>query len=220
MSSAHDTMRGGMTTATRSDDQRDKGRTQDIGAAAGEALSQAGEAIQQTGRQAKDAAMSLATEASEKVKGLMNQQVNAGADLVTEVAKSVHSAADTLDRNAPQLAGLVRGAADRIEGFSDDIRDRSVEELFRSTSDFARRNPAVLFGAAAAFGFLVFRLIKNASSDIARSDISGRSREHWQRFGDERWPAQWQGDEERWRREHTEAGMQRPQTRAGQYHGV
>ena len=215
MSSGHDSERGGTMTATRSTNQSDTSRTRDIGAAAGEALSKVSEASQQAGRQAKETATSLASEANEKIRGLMNQQVGAGADLVGHVAESVRSAADKLDQDIPQLAGLVRGAADRIEDFSDNVRDRSVEEIFQTASQFARRNPAVLFGAAAACGFLLFRLFKNASPDVSR-----RSREHWERFGDDRWPGQWQGDEERWRREQTAAGTQRSQTSAGQYYGL
>jgi ElaB/YqjD/DUF883 family membrane-anchored ribosome-binding protein len=218
MSSGYDSERGGAMTAARSTDQDNTSRTRDLGATAGEALSKVSEATQQAGRQARDAATSLASEANEKVKGLMNQQVGAGADLVSHVAQSVRSAADNLDQNIPQLAGLVRGAADRIEEFSEDIRHQSVEQLFQTASDFARRRPAMVFGAAAACGFLLFRLLKNAPAEGSRL-----SREHWERFGDDRWPREWQGDEERWRRGQMAAGRQgspSAQTTTGQFHGV
>ncbi len=127
MNSGHNSEHGGIATA-RSTDQGDS-RTRGIGATAGEAVSKLGEAGQQVGRQAKEAATSLASEANEKFKGMMNDQVGAGADLVGHVAVSVRQAADSLDQNIPQLAGLVRDAADRIENFSDDIRDKSVDEL-------------------------------------------------------------------------------------------
>jgi hypothetical protein len=74
------------------------------------------------------------------------------------MADSVRSAADSLDERVPQLAQLARGTADRIEDFSESIRDQSAAELFQSAADFARRRPSVLFGATAAIGFLLYRL--------------------------------------------------------------
>ena len=215
MDSGHDSEHGGIATA-RSTDQGDS-RTRGIGATAGEAVSKLGEATQQVGRQAKEAATSLASEANEKVKGLMNQQVGAGADLVGHVADSVRQAADSLDQNIPQLAGLVRNAADRIETFSDDIRDKSVDELYGLASDFARRQPAVVFGTAAAAGFLMFRLLRGSASGSSYGSKAER-----RRFGDDRWQDDWQpGDQ--W----GSGGMSGPNqgsasrhSTAGHFHGV
>jgi hypothetical protein len=95
-----------------------------------------------------------------RAKGLLNQRVTAGADLVNQVAESAKHAADHLDQSAPQLAELVRGAADRAEEFSRDLRDRSVDELIRTASDFTRRRPALVFGLASLAGFFLFRVIK------------------------------------------------------------
>jgi ABC-type transporter Mla subunit MlaD len=50
-------------------------------------------------------------------------QVTAGADMVEQVVESARAAAESLDQNAPQFAGLVRNAADRAEEFSQDLRD-------------------------------------------------------------------------------------------------
>jgi ElaB/YqjD/DUF883 family membrane-anchored ribosome-binding protein len=213
MDSGHDSEHGGIATA-RSTDQADS-RTRGIGATAGEAVSKLGEATQQVGRQAKEAATSLASEANQKIKGLMNDQVGAGADLVGHVAVSVRQAADSLGQNIPQLAGLVRDAADRIENFSDDIRDKSVDELYRLASDFARRQPAVVFGTAAAAGFLAFRLLKGSASG------SSAGAAH-QRFGDDRWQDDWRpGDQ--WGSGGASGGTQGSASRqntAGQFHGV
>lgn len=216
MNSGYDSEHGGIATA-RSTDQGDS-RTRGIGATAGEAVSKLGEATHQVGRQAKEAATSLASEANEKFKGMMNDQVGAGADLVGHVAVSVRQAADSLDQNIPQLAGLVRDAADRIENFSDDIRDKSVDELYRLASDFARRQPAVVFGTAAAAGFLVFRLLRGTHG--SGSGSSAGSQRH--RFGDDRWQGDWQRDEQ-WRSGGLSGGNQGSASRqntAGQFHGV
>jgi ElaB/YqjD/DUF883 family membrane-anchored ribosome-binding protein len=182
MSSGYESGRGDAMTATRPTHQSDTDQPRDIRATASEALSKVTDAAQQAGRQAKDTATSLASEANEKIKGLMNEQVGAGADVIGHVAQSVRSAADDLDRNVPQLAGLVRGVADRMDEFSDGIRDQSAGELFEKATEFARRRPEVLFGVAAASGFLLFRLLRNPPRNLSQ-----RSKEYWERFGDDRW---------------------------------
>jgi ElaB/YqjD/DUF883 family membrane-anchored ribosome-binding protein len=128
---------------------------------AADAASKVADAAQQAGSQAKEAAASLASEAQERARGLLNMQVTAGADLASHVARSARSAADELDEEAPQLAGLVRGAADRVEEFSHDLREQTVEDLVRTASDFTRRQPALVFGLASLAGFLAFRVLKS-----------------------------------------------------------
>jgi hypothetical protein len=143
-------------------------------AKAGEAAARVADAAQQAGSQAKEAAASLASDAGQKAKGLLNMQVSAGADLAGHVAQSARCAAQDLDKNAPQLAGLVRGAAERVEEFSRDIRGQTVEDLFRTASDFTRRQPALVFGLASLAGFLALRVLK--SSPPGHSGQHERSR--------------------------------------------
>jgi hypothetical protein len=151
------------------------GVAQDMRAKAGEAISKVTDAAQQAGSQAKDAAASLASDAGQKVKGFLNVQVASGSDLAGHVARSVRSAADSLDPNAPQLASLARGAAERVEQFSRDIRGQTVEDLVRTASEFTRRQPALVFGLASLAGFLAFRVLKSSSPEGGR--LGGRSRE-------------------------------------------
>jgi hypothetical protein len=136
---------------------------QDMRAKTGEAISKVTDAAQQAGSQAKDAAASLASDAGQKAKGFLNMQVASGSDLAGHVARSVRSAADSLDPNAPQLASLARGAAERVEQFSRDIRGQTVEDLVRTASEFTRRQPALVFGLASLAGFLAFRVLKSSS---------------------------------------------------------
>jgi ElaB/YqjD/DUF883 family membrane-anchored ribosome-binding protein len=156
---------------------------EDVGRTTREAATRLSGAAQQMGTQAKEAATSLASEANENIKDLLNQKVAVGADLVGHVAQSARAAADNLKQNAPQLAGLVRGAADKMDEFSATARNQSIDDLFQTASDFARRQPAVVFGAAAAAGFLLFRTLKVAPSNragrngSAREGLEGRYRE-------------------------------------------
>ena len=159
------------TSATESARSHQSGSEQGVRAKAGEAVSKLADVAQQAGSQAKQAASSLASDANQRAKGFLNQQVASGADLVGHVADSVRSAADNLDHSAPQIANLVRGAAERVEEFSDDMRGKSVDELMRTASDFTRRQPALVFGLASLAGFVLLRVLKSSSPDNSR-DLS------------------------------------------------
>jgi ElaB/YqjD/DUF883 family membrane-anchored ribosome-binding protein len=163
------------TMSTQADAlERDK--TQGSGADPASLLQSAGDvasdAAARLSRHAKDAASGLASEANQNVKGLLNNQLAAGADLADHFAEAVRAAADHLAPNAPQLAGLVRSGADTVEDFSGSVRDRSVEDLLQAASDFARRQPAAAFGAAAVAGFFLFRVLK-ADSAPSRAGTDG-----------------------------------------------
>jgi hypothetical protein len=136
--------------------------SQEMRAKAGDAASKIADAARDAGGQAKQAASSLASDATQQVKGFLNMQVTAGADMVDHVVESARAAAESLDQNAPQLAGLVRNAAERAEEFSQDLRDQTVGDLIRTASDFTRKQPALVFGLASLAGFLAFRVLKSS----------------------------------------------------------
>ena len=140
------------------------GAAETLRSTAADAMAKVSDVAQQAMGEAKKSASSLASAATERAKGAVEERISGGADFLGHVASSVRAAARELEPNAPQLAGFAHEAAGHIEDFSHDIREKSVEELLETSSEFARRQPAVLFGAAAAFGFLLFRMIKTASS--------------------------------------------------------
>jgi hypothetical protein len=123
--------------------------TKDFRAKTGDAISKVNDAAQAVGEQPKATAASLASEANEKAKGVLNDQIAAGAEWVGYVAEATKAAADSLDRNAPKLSGIVRETAQKVERFSRDVKDQSVEELYQSASNFTRRQPALVVGSAA-----------------------------------------------------------------------
>jgi hypothetical protein len=108
---------------------------------------------------------------SEQVKQLLDRQVVSGADMMGHVAGAVERAAQELDRDAPQLAGMARSAAKQMNGYADGLRDQSVGQLMRGASDVTRRQPAMVFGLAALAGFLALRTLKSAPSSIASPPI-------------------------------------------------
>jgi ElaB/YqjD/DUF883 family membrane-anchored ribosome-binding protein len=174
---------GSTTFTARSDasSQKPEAGGKDLRAKAGNAVSKINDATQAAGQQAKAAATSLASEANEKAKGVLNGQIAAGAEWVGYVAQATKAAADSLDRNAPKLSGLVRETAKKVERFSRDVKDQSVEELYQSASDFTRKQPALVFGSAALLGFFFFRLLKadpRGASAAVRESASSSGDEH------------------------------------------
>ena len=127
--------------------------------------------------QAREAGSEAASTITGQVKFLLDDKVSDGADIVSHLASSAHSAAEDLDQNSPQLAGLVRGVADRLDNYATDLRDQSVDQLVRAASNYTRRQPAVVFGLAALAGFFALRTIKSTPQKRAESDSSRLSQE-------------------------------------------
>src|ERR1700736_2970920 len=76
-------------------------------------LSKVGDAAQHAGSQVREKAGALAAEAGEKAKGFLGNQVEAGADFLGHIGRSTTAAADTLEKDGPQLAGRFWGVAPR-----------------------------------------------------------------------------------------------------------
>jgi ElaB/YqjD/DUF883 family membrane-anchored ribosome-binding protein len=122
------------------------------------------------GQKSSERATQSASTITSQVQGLLDQQVVKGAKVVSNVANSARRAADELEADTPQLAGLVRGMADRMQEYSRNLEDQSVTDIYRSASDFTRRQPAIVFGLAALAGFFALRTFKSASeTGTARS---------------------------------------------------
>ena len=147
------------------------GLSQRTAKAASEALSNASAMAGEAATKAKQVASDSAATVTEQVKQLLDNQVSSGADMVGHFAGAVKRAAEELDRDAPQLAGLVRTAADRMDGYAHGLHDQSVEQLMRAASDFTRRQPAMVFGLAALAGFFALRTLKSTPSAVPSPPI-------------------------------------------------
>ena len=108
-----------------------------------------------------------------QIQDVLNQQVVKGAKMMSNVANSTRRAAEELQTDAPQLAGLVRGMADRLQDYSRNLENQSAADMYRAASDFTRQQPAVVFGLAALAGFLALRTFRSSSSEH-RTPKSGR----------------------------------------------
>ena len=110
----------------------------------------------------------VSTTVTSQVQDALDQQVVRGARTITNVARSARRAADELETDAPQIAGLVRGVADRVEEYSRSLETQSVTDIYQAASDFTRRQPAVVFGVAALAGFFALRTFRSSSTSSGR----------------------------------------------------
>jgi ElaB/YqjD/DUF883 family membrane-anchored ribosome-binding protein len=146
---------------------------------------QAGAALTQTAQQARDqaseTASSLASEAQERLQGYMDQQVAAGAGLAGRVASAIKTAADELSRSSPMLGDMVRGASERVDDLSHQFRDKTADEILADTRDLVRRKPALVFGAAAALGFVAYRILNAGIAQTASREPRFARGDDWRR---------------------------------------
>jgi hypothetical protein len=140
-----------------------------------DALSTASSFAEETAGKVKQAASDTAETLTGEVKDLLNRQVGSGSDMLGCVARSARRAAEDLERDAPQIAGLVRTLASRVDGYAQGLQDQSVDQLWRSASDYTRRQPALVFGLAAIAGFFALRTLKSTPSIPAPSIQPSRS---------------------------------------------
>jgi hypothetical protein len=138
--------------------------TRKMGGAASEAFSKASDMARDAGEKAKRAAVDTTSTMTDSVMGLFNDQLGAGAEIAGRFASSMRLAADDLEGENPMLARLVRGVAHKIDNYADHFEGKTVEQLAKNGSDLTRRQPALVFGAAALAGFFAFRMVKNAQS--------------------------------------------------------
>jgi gas vesicle protein len=138
-----------------------------------EALSKLKTSASETAKHLKTAAASVSTDAKEYAgtvasdaagafKEAVETNKTAGADAIANVAHSVKEAADNIEKQSPQVAGMVRSAAEGVERISTDIRDRNVGELFDSVTKFAQRQPAAFFGVGILAGVMLTRIMRSS----------------------------------------------------------
>ena len=117
--------------------------------------------------QATDSVLQAASEGASsithRVHGMLDEQVDRGAAMMSQVASSTRLAADDMSETLPHVAGLVGSMADRIDAFAEEVRDKTVDQVVGIAADFTRRQPLVTLGLAALAGFVVMRALGNSS---------------------------------------------------------
>lgn len=110
---------------------------------------------------AKETISGVASDVAESFKESVNDSKTSGADAIARLARSTKEAADGIEKDAPQIAGVVRDAAGRVEQISTDISNMTFTEMLDSMSDFARRKPLVFVGCGLLAGLVAARLLRS-----------------------------------------------------------
>jgi hypothetical protein len=86
-----------------------------------------------------------------------------GSEAIRNVARAIDSAATELESQSPTGARTVRETARQVEGLSDNLSGRSVNELIHTAAQLARAQPAVFIGGSVVAGFALARFLKSSS---------------------------------------------------------
>jgi ElaB/YqjD/DUF883 family membrane-anchored ribosome-binding protein len=110
--------------------------------------------------------------ARKRGRGLLDRQKKAAVDELHSVADIMRDAAGRFEeREETGLADYVQKAADALDRFSSNLRDRDVEDLVRGVEQGVRTRPAITLGATAVAGFVLGRILRAGTQRIAGSGI-------------------------------------------------
>ena len=127
----------------------------------------------QAATEAKSAALSMADQARSRLNDIVDQQKAMGADKISGVAKAAQNAASDLDTSNPQMAKLVRTAAQNVDRIADDLRSSDIGDVVSTLAAFGRQQPVAFFGGAVLAGFLLARFFKSDAPVVAGPEFHG-----------------------------------------------
>lgn len=103
------------------------------------------------------------------------------ADRIGGIANAFRSTSDHLrSEHQTGVASLTDSLADQVERLGDYLRNRDFRDLGNDVENLARRQPAIVFGAALAIGLLGARFFKSSKRSEGGRE-SFRSDREWDR---------------------------------------
>ena len=138
---------------------------QTSGAPRGDASLSAG--LKDTAQTAADAVRQQAAQFAQDVGHELSKTGEAqkarGVDAIRRLARAIDSAAAELESQSPTVAHTVHEAARRVDGLSNNLSNRNVNELINSAAELARSQPALFVGGSIAAGFALARFLKSSA---------------------------------------------------------
>jgi hypothetical protein len=152
-------------TYTRSNDLSGKASemVREIKSQAEDLKGLASDAFAENASQVKQSGSGFAQTATRKVEDVLTNQKAMGADYIASLAQAAERAANEFDNELPQAAQYIRQASHTMSGVADQIREREVRDLLGEVTDFARRQPTLVFGGAMLLGFAALRFLKSSA---------------------------------------------------------
>lgn len=113
-------------------------------------------------QQLKDSAGKAGQQATDKLR-MVAENGKAKADgAIDQLVRTLNDAAATIDEKVgAQYGQYAHQAISTVTGYTDQIKDKSVDEIFDEVRALIAKNPAVATGVAAAIGFVVARLAQS-----------------------------------------------------------
>lgn len=105
---------------------------------------------------------------ADKARDLAEEQKQTGAERLQGVARAVHTAADDISKQVPQLAGYVHSGAEQLERASRLLRENSIDDLLQMTNRLAHDRPLAFIGGSVAAGFVLARFLKSSGPPAAQ----------------------------------------------------
>lgn len=127
--------------------------------------------MRQVKEQVVDQAKTTFRQARDRATSSLADSRRQTADQVGGIATALHSAGQHLrGEQQERIAGLADSLADQVDQVASYLRDADLQRLARDVEGLARRQPALVFGAAFAIGLLGARFLKSSESRGERLD--------------------------------------------------
>jgi hypothetical protein len=119
--------------------------------------------IRQVKQQVVDQAKTTLRDARDKASSSLGEGRRQAADQIGGIASAFHSAGEHLrGENQQRIAGLADSVADQVDQVAGYLREADLSRIARDVENLARRQPALVFGAAFALGILGARFLKSS----------------------------------------------------------
>lgn len=123
-----------------------------------------GDQVQEAAGQVQEQAIHLMDMARGQVTSQLAAQKDAAAGGLGTLAEILRSTSGQIrEQDQASVATYVDSAADRVEHLAETLRTQDVDQLIATTSQFARREPALFLASAFALGFAGIRFFRSSS---------------------------------------------------------
>jgi hypothetical protein len=133
--------------------------------------SRSGDTASQVKQTVREKIGDVAGAAKQQAANAYQQQSDFARGEIGNFASALRHAGDQLAGNGSTIgARVANGVADKLDAVGASIEGKDLDEIVRNAESFARRNPAVFFGAAALLGFAASRFLKSSGGGFRGMD--------------------------------------------------
>lgn len=126
----------------------------------------------QTTQPSGDATPHLSEQSRAKARDAVAGLRESAAGNVDQIADSIDAAASELnDGQVGHLSGYIHEIADKLGGFSRELREKSGDEMIRQVSRLAKENPALFLTSSVVAGFALTRFARASRPDASKLPV-------------------------------------------------